>query len=166
MVEIPKFPELTFDEATHLYRLNGTELPSVTTVMKPLSSEVYGGVDEWVMERAAGRGTAVHNAIENWSLYGIEDIAPEYRGYFNGFLAWVHDMKPNVIGNECRLYHKALRYAGTADLPCVVGNESVMVDVKTTSQLLEMLARVQLEAYRRRPNRRRVHLRYVPVRAQ
>ena len=50
MVEIPKFPELTFDEATHLYRLNGTELPSVTTVMKPLSSEVYGGVDEWVME--------------------------------------------------------------------------------------------------------------------
>ena len=56
-------------------------------------------------------------------------------------------MKPNVIGNECRLYHKALRYAGTADLPCVVGNESVMVDVKTTSQLLEMLARVQLEAY-------------------
>lgn len=147
MVEIPKFPELTFDEATHLYRLNGTELPSVTTVMKPLSSEVYGGVDEWVMERAAGRGTAVHNAIENWALYGIEDIAPEYRGYFDGFLAWVHDMKPNVIGNECRLYHKALRYAGTADLPCVIGNESVMVDVKTTSQLQEMLARVQLEAY-------------------
>ena len=59
MVEIPKFPELTFDEATHLYRLNGAELPSVTTVMKPLSTEVYGGVDEWVMERAAGRGTAV-----------------------------------------------------------------------------------------------------------
>ena len=79
MVEIPKFPELTFDEATHLYRLNGVELPSVTTVMKPLSTEVYGGVDEWVMERAAGRGTAVHNAIENWSLYGIEDIAPEDR---------------------------------------------------------------------------------------
>ena len=49
MVEIPKFPELTFDEATHLYRLRGAELPSVTTVMKPLSSEVYGGVDEWVM---------------------------------------------------------------------------------------------------------------------
>lgn len=86
--------------------------------MKPLSTEVYGGVDEWVMERAAGRGTAVHNAIENWSLYGIEDIAPEYRGYFDGFLAWVQEMRPEVLGNECRLYHKALRYAGTADLSC------------------------------------------------
>lgn len=113
-MEIPKFPELTFDEGTHIYRLRGAELPSVTTVMKPLSSEVYGGVDEWVMERAAGRGTAVHNAIENWSLYGIEDIAPEYRGYFDGFLAWVQDMKPTVLGNECRLYHKALRYQTTS----------------------------------------------------
>ena len=147
MVEIPKFPELTFDEATHLYRLNGAELPSVTTVMKPLSTEVYGGVDEWVMERAAGRGTAVHNAVENWSLYGIEDIAPEYRGYFDGFLAWVQEMRPEVLGNECRLYHKALRYAGTADLPCIIKGKAVMVDVKTTSQLQEMLARVQLEAY-------------------
>lgn len=27
MVEIPKFPELTFDEATHLYRLNGAGAP-------------------------------------------------------------------------------------------------------------------------------------------
>lgn len=130
MVEIPKFPELTFDEATHLYRLNGAELPSVTTVMKPLSTEVYGGVDEWVMERAAGRGTAVHNAIENWSLYGIEDIAPEYRGYFDGFLAWVQEMRPEVLGNECRLYHKALRYAGTADLSCIIKGKAVMVGRK------------------------------------
>lgn len=41
MVKIPEFPELTFDEAGHLYHLNGVEIPSVTTVMKPLSSEVY-----------------------------------------------------------------------------------------------------------------------------
>ena len=55
-MEIPKFPELTFDEGTHIYRLRGAELPSVTTVMKPLSSEVYGGVDEWVMERPPAGG--------------------------------------------------------------------------------------------------------------
>lgn len=101
---IPDFPELEFDEATHIYRLKGVEIPSVTTVMKPLSAEAYGGIDDATLERAAGRGTAVHNAIENWSLYGIEDIAPELRGYFEGFLAWVHDMRPKIIGNECRLY--------------------------------------------------------------
>lgn len=144
---IPEFPELTFDEAPHIYRLNGLEVPSVTTLMKPLSAAVYGDVDEWVMERAAGRGTAVHNSIENLVAYGIEDIAPEFRGYFDGFLSWVTEMKPEVLGTECRLYHKILRYAGTADLPCIINGKKTMVDVKTTAQLQEMLARVQLEAY-------------------
>lgn len=144
---IPEFPELTFDEGPHIYRLNGLEIPSVTTIMKPISAEVYGTVDETVLDRAASKGTAVHNAIENWIAYGIEDIAPEYRGYFDGFLAWEHDMKPEILGSECRLYHRVLRYAGTADLPCIIRGEAVMVDMKTTSQLLEMLARVQLEAY-------------------
>lgn len=147
MVKMPELPELTFDEGPHLYRLHGLAIPSVTTLMKPLTADVYGGVDEWGMERAAERGTAVHNSIENWVSYGIKDIAPEYRGYFDGFLAWVKDFKPEILGTECRLYHKALRYAGTADLPCVVGGKLTMVDLKTTAQLQEMLARVQLEAY-------------------
>lgn len=144
---IPEFPELTFDDGPHIYRLNGLEIPSVTTLMNPLSAMVYGGVDEVVMDRAASRGTAVHNSIENWVSYGIQDIAPEYRGYFEGFLAWARDESPEILGTECRLYHKALRYAGTADLPCIVRGKKTMVDVKTTSQLQEMLARVQLEAY-------------------
>ena len=29
-VEIPQFPELSFDEAHHIYRLNGLVIPSVT----------------------------------------------------------------------------------------------------------------------------------------
>ena len=113
--------------------------------MKPLSSEVYGGVDEWVMERAAGRGTAVHNAIENWSLYGIGTSPPEYRGYF-GFLAWVHDMKPEVLGKLPALPQgPQIRRYCRPSLHRLRG--AVMVDVKTTSQLQEMLAGVQLEAY-------------------
>ncbi len=54
-------------------------------------------MDEWVMERAAGRGRRYITPSRTESLYGIEDIAPEYRGYF-AFLAWVHDMKPEVQG--------------------------------------------------------------------
>ena len=55
-MEIPKFPELTSMKGPTSDRLRGAELPSVTTVMKPLSSEVYGGVDEWVMERPPAVG--------------------------------------------------------------------------------------------------------------
>ena len=42
MMEVLELPELTFDERRHIYKLNGVALPSVTTVMKPLSGDVYG----------------------------------------------------------------------------------------------------------------------------
>lgn len=37
-ISIPQFPELTFDEFSHTYRLNELIIPSVTTVMKLPSS--------------------------------------------------------------------------------------------------------------------------------
>ena len=83
--EIPQFPELTFEEERHLYRLDGLEVPSVTTLMKPLSSDFYSTVDPEVLNRAAKRGTAIHNAVENYAKFGIEDIPPMYAGYFEGF---------------------------------------------------------------------------------
>ena len=50
--EIPQFPELTFEEERHLYYLNGLEVPSVTTLMKPLSSDFYSTVDPEVLNKA------------------------------------------------------------------------------------------------------------------
>lgn len=86
--EIPQFPELTFEEERHLYYLNGLEVPSVTTLMKPLSSDFYSTVDPEVLNKAAKRGTAIHNAVENYAKFGIEDIPPVYAGYFSGFREW------------------------------------------------------------------------------
>lgn len=79
--EIPQFPELTFEEERHLYYLNGLEVPSVTTLMKPLSSDFYSTVDPEILNKAAKRGTAIHNAVENYAKFGIEDIPPVYAGY-------------------------------------------------------------------------------------
>ena len=78
--------ELTFDEAKHIYRLKGIIVPSVTQVMQPLSDETYRGVEAKVLRRAAGKGTAVHNAIENYLTFGIEDVDPDHAGYFMAFL--------------------------------------------------------------------------------
>ena len=71
---LPFFPELRFEDKRHIYTLGGQILPSVTTVMKPLDEALYRGIDESVMQMAAERGTAIHNAAENFALYGIEDI--------------------------------------------------------------------------------------------
>lgn len=39
-VEVPELPELTFDEASHIYRLNGDIIPSVSKLMEPAERPV------------------------------------------------------------------------------------------------------------------------------
>lgn len=143
----PDFPELDFEEGRHIYRLNGSCIPSVTTVMRPLSNALYRDVDEAVLNMAAERGTSIHNAIENNVLYGIEDIPDEYEGYFSAYQKWVHDMSPKPLASECKVYHKVLRYAGTADLPVIIDSRKILVDFKTSATINKMLTGVQLEAY-------------------
>lgn len=126
--EIPQFPELTFEEERHLYYLNGLEVPSVTTLMKPLSSDFYSTVDPEVLNKAAKRGTAIHNAVENYAKFGIEDIPPVYAGYFAGFREWWDSRKPEVLATETKVYHKILRYAGTVDLLCIIDGRVTLVD--------------------------------------
>lgn len=144
---IPEFAELQFEEHRHIYTLDGQMLPSVTTVMRPLNEALYRGVDEEVMRMAAARGTAIHNAVENYVLYGVEDIEPMHRGYFEGFLKWWNEYRPEPMATESRLYHRFLRYAGTADLPCLIDGKRVLVDYKTSALVNKMLTGVQLEAY-------------------
>jgi len=149
MVEIKTFPELTFDEHKHIYRLDGVVIPSVTTIMKPLSEAYYGGIDEAFLSRAADRGTVVHKAIENYVQFGIMDIDHKLSGYTDAFLTWMKDYDVKPFASESRMYHKLLRYAGTADMGCEERGVNTLVDFKTTSVIVPMLVGVQLEAYSR-----------------
>ncbi len=150
MIEkLPEFPELTFEERKHVYKLEGIELPSVTTLMEPLSSKVYGPIDPNILSAAAAKGTAVHNAIENYLEFGIEDIPQEHAGYFDAFKQWEEKYKPEVVATEAKVYHKQLRYAGTCDLICNINGVLTLIDYKTSYQVNMMLYMVQLEGYAR-----------------
>jgi hypothetical protein len=140
-------PELKFDEKRHLYSINGMNLPSVTAIMRPLSNEYYGGIDAEIMAVAAKRGKTVHQSIENYLKFGIDDLPPEHEGYYSAFKSWISEINPRTIEAESKVYHKIMRYAGTADLPCYIGETLMCVDFKTTAQIVGMLTRVQLEAY-------------------
>lgn len=144
---ILNLPELTFDEGPHVYRLNGVEIPSVTTLMKPFSQNEYARIDAKTLERAANRGTSVHFAIENWIKFGIDDSEPEYRGYMDAFLDWYDTVKPEIVGSEVRVYHKLFRYAGTIDILAKIGGDLTLIDTKTTSRVIEKSCRVQTEGY-------------------
>lgn len=144
-----ELPELEFIEEPHIYLLDGVEIPSVSTVMKPLSSSVYGDVDPQVLSMAANRGTIVHEAIENYLHYGIEDIPTTYAGYLDAFIQFWKDYRPTIVAVEHRMYHKYLKYAGTVDLLLLIDDELWLIDNKTSSKVEKMLTRVQLEAYKK-----------------
>lgn len=131
-IKIPELPELSFDEKSHIYRLDGVEIPSVSKVMEPLKASGYAGISERTLERAADKGSSVHNAIEMWLRFGVIDIPEEHRGYFNGFLEWWNQYKPELVASEVKVYHKLMRYAGTTDLLAYIDGKLTLVDYKTT----------------------------------
>lgn len=148
MINLPQTPELDFIESTHTYTLYGQKIPSVTQLMAPLNAAVYGGINTEVLTKAADRGTEVHQAAENYANFGIEDISPEHRGYFEGFREWFDEVKPVVVSTEFKTYHKYLIYAGTVDLLAYIDGKLYVIDYKTTANVEKMLTRVQLEAYK------------------
>lgn len=111
--QIPQQPGLAFEEKTHQYILNGTQvLPSVTTLMKPLSDTLYAGIRPETLQAAAERGTEVHSAIEDYVTLGITDISEARRGYFEAFLRWMKDYNVQPLSVEHRAYHPALAADG------------------------------------------------------
>lgn len=147
LTEFPEFPELKFDDEHHIYRLDGTIIPSVSSIMEPLSGAKYAGISGRTLEKAANKGTSVHNSIENFIKFGIEDVNPAHRGYFNAFREWWEKKQPELVGSECRIYHKILQYGGTIDLLAYIRGALTLVDFKSTYALSDMTCGVQLEAY-------------------
>jgi len=141
------FDDLQFDEKTHVYKVGGEVFPSVTTIMKPLSRSYYDGVSEEMLNNAANRGQIVHNAIEVWNDFQIEDIPSELCGYFTAYKDWFEKNNPVLKASEMRMYHPLLRYAGTCDQLCEINGELVLIDYKTSSNVIDMMYGVQLEAY-------------------
>lgn len=70
--------KVIFEEFTHSYLLGEKFLIGVTTLMKKhgLSAD-YSGISQEILNRAAERGTAIHQALEDYDN-GTAVIAPDY----------------------------------------------------------------------------------------
>lgn len=147
VTEIPSVEGLEFEDETHTYTLNGIVIPSVSQVIAPLSNAKYSGISERTLAKAADKGTTVHNSIENWIKFGIEDIPPEHIGYFEAFRKWWDSCNPNPVGSEARICHRIMQYGGTVDFVGYIDNELTLIDYKSTYTISDMTCGVQLEAY-------------------
>lgn len=144
---VPDIPELSFNEEKHQYRVGGKFVWSVSHYLTPIRNQVYGGINKDVMDAAARRGTAIHFAIELYNDFGAIEIADEHKPYFEAYLSWADQYRPETPFGERRVYHPTYWYAGTSDLLCTIGGAVWLVDYKAVAQLHPMLVGPQLAAY-------------------
>jgi hypothetical protein len=112
---------LTFDEEHHIFTVNGKVIPSVTTILKKAGmTPDYSFVDPWY----AQRGTYVHKATELWEKGTLDEdtIDPLISGYVDAYKACRRDFPVTVTGQEIRLWHPQLKYAGIIDMT-IEGNK-------------------------------------------
>lgn len=138
-----------FDEATHTYNIDGTEVPSVTTVCRFLSYDQKSD-KPWLAQVAAERGSRVHEACAMLD-YGEEpEEDPEIAGYLTAYRRFLKDYRPEWEGIEYITGDTETGLAGTVDrfgtlydgIPCIV-------DIKTGSRLHDAPLRGQLTGYDR-----------------
>lgn len=137
---------LSFDEPTHTYRFGGQVVPSVTSILSPLTD--FSRVPPHVLQAAADFGKAVHRACELDDLgeldeTTLDDALLPYLQAWRKFSA-EHDVQWEQI--ERPVYHATMRYAGTPDRFGKVNGRPAVVDIKSTAQLYPSVG-PQLAAY-------------------
>lgn len=112
---------LTFEEETHSFTANGKVIPSVTTILKKTGmTPDYSFVDPWY----AQRGTYIHKATELWEngVLDEDSLDPAISGYVDAYKACRRDFPVKVTGQEVRLWHPVLKFAGIIDM-VIEGNK-------------------------------------------
>lgn len=138
---------IEFDEKTHIYKVNGKELPSVTTITGILSSIEYKDIDKAILERAAKKGSAVHKAIEDYTNWNDYELEIEYEPFMQQFLKALEKEKFELIRAEFKLTDGEI--CGTIDNMSQLGDKRIIIDYKTTSTIHKKLLEAQFGGYKR-----------------
>jgi hypothetical protein len=113
-------PDITFDAATHTYRVDGIVRPCVTHILGcvPPWNTLYVGIDPDVLERARQEGTATHaaTALEDEGDLDWASITEDTAGTVRAWKRWRHDAGFLHLsgGIERALFHPS-GYCGTLD---------------------------------------------------
>ncbi|TET97701.1 MAG: hypothetical protein E3J23_08465 [Candidatus Stahlbacteria bacterium] len=122
---------LEFDEAKHIYTLDGRELPSVTTILKNCGCMK---ALPFYTDAGAANGKRRHLLTELYDNRTLDwgTIASEDMPYLEGWITARKDLNITVEPSEIevQLYHPILGYAGTADRICLVDGVRTILDIK------------------------------------
>lgn len=136
--------ELVFDKESHIYMVNGEEIPGVSYILQEAGIAIPS---PFYTEAGRVRGHKVHAACEyldqddlDYSTLDSETL-PYVQAYEN-FLKET-GFKSELI--EHKKAHPIFKYAGTIDRVGILNEEKVVLDIKTGTQQISWP--IQLAAY-------------------
>jgi hypothetical protein len=141
---------IEFDEAAHVYRVDGRIVPSVTRVLEAVGISDFSMVPPAVLKHAQDRGTAVHRACWYDDQGDLDEASldPEIVPYVEAWRAFRHDHEFVAVDIERRFYNADYAFCGTFDrLGWMRRWGKVMTDIKTGVH--SMSWPIQLAAYLR-----------------
>lgn len=122
-------PDLTFDPATHEYRVGGVVVPSVTQLL--MAAGYYSPFATNGDPYYADLGRRVHAMCARIDLRTpMGDEKFDVQPYADAYREFIRTHHPSWTAVEQLGYHTALRYAGTVDRIGFL-NGAVVLDIKT-----------------------------------
>ena len=160
---------LVFYDKEHQYELNGEQVPSVSEISRFASREVYGTTDQYTLDNACSRGSAVHKSTEVLDKYREVECSSDIEPYIRAYMKFVKDYginKKEYFAIEKALASESMRFAGTidrlykidetfaqkfkeqtkVDISDLIGKLAI-IDLKSSSQIQKVLAKIQLNGY-------------------
>lgn len=136
--------QVAFNQEEHTYSLNGITLNGITGLIKSqLFPNLYKDIPQYILDKAAERGTMVHESIELFDAgFEPKDTTPELESYKrikreNGL---------TTLANEYIVTDKE-HFASAIDLVLCKGEDIILTDIKTTYTLDKEYVRWQLSIY-------------------
>ena len=160
---------LVFFDKGHQYELNDEVVPSVSEIARFVSREVYGNIEQYTLDNASSRGTAVHKAIEILDKYNEVECNPLEEPYIRAYIQFRKDYNiKEFVAIEKALASEKMRFAGTIDrivtitedfakafknqtkidVSNIVGKLAI-IDIKSSSVVQKVLAPIQLNGYQK-----------------
>lgn len=143
--------QLIFYDEDHRYEKNGVEYASVSEIARFVSREIYGDVTQWRLDNACDRGSRVHSATENLDRFGSVECDEDVAQYISAYVKFRKEndiTKDNIVAIEQPVSNDELLVAGTIDRVIKLNGKTIIIDLKTSSQVKKSLALIQLNAYK------------------
>jgi len=141
---------VTFEKTNHIYTVNGKKVVSVTQLIDSVLPKKYKKVDPEILQKAADRGTHLHDMIEQFERFETTYDDYEFKQYISlkKQHQWeVLESEKIVILKESGIPIAAGRFDMIVKSPYI--NGLGIADVKRTAHIHTDHIKLQLNLYKR-----------------